>query len=231
MIADGWKTFASRDELARTLARDVADTLSEAIKRRGTGLLAVSGGSTPANMFRVLANADIDWSKVTIILVDERFVPETSSRSNAAMVRATLLQGKAKAARFVPLYQPLESVEDAAAQASAVLEELPWPMDMALLGMGLDGHTASFFSDAVNLDDLLLPDGDSLVLTVHSLTAGERRLTLPLSRIIAAGRIALHIEGQEKRTVLEAAIAPGGNRPISAIFREVKKPIDIYWAS
>jgi 6-phosphogluconolactonase len=222
--------FASREALAGTLAADVAAALSAAIERRGTAFLAVSGGSTPAGLFRVLSDKPVDWGKVVVTLVDERFVPETSSRSNAALVRSLLLQNRAKAARFVGLYQPAESVEAGAGQASVALAALPWPLDVAILGMGADGHTASFFPDAVNLDTLLSPDEAGYVLPVHALSAGERRLTLPLSRIVAAGKVVLHIEGNEKKAVLEAALEPGANRPISAVFREEKKPIEIYWA-
>lgn len=213
-----------------TLARSVAETLTGAIAARGTGFIAVSGGTTPAAFFRALSQEEVDWKKVIVTLVDERFVPESSDRSNAALVRANLLQNRAAAARFVGLYHPAATVEQAAAEASEALKALPWPLDVAILGMGLDGHTASFFPDAVTLDELLSPDQAGFVLPVHSLTAGERRLTLPLARIVAAGRVALQIEGSEKRTVLDSALDPEVSRPISAVFRQRRKPVEIYWA-
>ena len=101
--AADWHTFESRGALAERLAGDVAGSLAQAIAERGVGFLAVSGGTTPGDMFRALSNAAIDWSKVIVTLIDERFVPESSSRSNAALVRATLIQNRARAARFVPL--------------------------------------------------------------------------------------------------------------------------------
>lgn len=222
--------FASRGELAETLARSVAETLVAAISARGTGFIAVSGGTTPAGFFRALSQEEVDWEKVIVTLVDERFVPESSDRSNAALVRANLLQNRAAAARFVGLYHPAATVEQAAAEASEALKALPWPLDVAILGMGLDGHTASFFPDAVTLDELLSAEQAGFVLPVHSLTAGERRLTLPLARIIAAGRVALQIEGSEKRTVLDSALDPEVSRPVSAVFRQRRTPVEIYWA-
>lgn len=225
-----WHEFASRGELAETLAADIAAALSRAIEAKGTAFLAVSGGTTPATLFRILSNAAVDWKNVIVTLVDERFVPETSDRSNAALVRSTLLQNRAKEARFVGLHQPVGTVEAAAEQASRLFAGLPWPLDVAILGMGTDGHTASFFPDAVNLETLLSPAETAFVLPVHALSAGERRLTLPLSRIVAADKVVVHIEGTEKKYVLEAALEPGANRPISAVFREGKKPIEIYWA-
>jgi 6-phosphogluconolactonase len=226
-----WREFASRGELAAAFAADVAKALTHAIGQRGTAFLAVSGGTTPAGFFRALSNEDVDWKKVVITLIDERFVPETSPRSNAALVTSSLLQNRAKAARFVALYQPVETVEAAADQASKALAALPWPLDIAVLGMGADGHTASFFPDAVSLDTLLSPSENGFVLPVHSLSAGERRLTMPLSRIAAADWVVVHIEGADKRAVLEAALQPEVARPISSVFRQGRKrPVDIYWA-
>jgi 6-phosphogluconolactonase len=225
-----WRDFATRAELATTLAQDIAAALLRAIAHKGTAFLAVSGGTTPTEMFRALSIQELDWGKVAVTLVDERFVPETSPRSNAALVRSTLLQNRAGAARFVPLYQDAADVVTAAARASELLAKLPWPLDVAILGMGGDGHTASFFPDAAELDALLASGNPGVVLPVHAASAGEPRLTLPLSRIVAAGWIAVHIEGSDKKAALEAALTPGGERPISAVFAEGGKPIDIFWA-
>jgi len=224
-----WHEFGSRAELAEALAERVAGRLSQAADERGNGFLAVSGGTTPATFLRTLSGKSIAWDKVIVTLVDERFVPLTSPRSNAALVRSTLMQGKAAFARFVGLYRPAATAEAAAVEASSELTRLPWPLDMAVLGMGADGHTASFFPDATELAKLLSPTGDAYVLPVEAESAGEPRLTLPLSRIIAAGEIALHIEGADKRSALEAALTTG-DRPISAVFRHAGKPVHIYWA-
>lgn len=225
-----WHEFPSADALAEALAGDVAQALAAAIERRGMGFLAVSGGSTPGRFFAALSQRKIDWSRVTVTLVDERCVPETSPRSNAALVREKLLTGEAAAARFVGLFRDRATVEDAAAAAARDLAALPWPLDVAILGMGADGHTASFFPDAAGLDALLDPASDALVLPVHAASAGEQRLTLPLSRLLAARLLALHIEGGEKRTVLEKALEPGGERPVSAVFRHSNAPVPVYWA-
>ena len=96
--------------------------------------------------------------------------------------------------------------------------------------MGTDGHTASFFPDATELATLLSPSTAAYVLPVHADSAGEPRLTLPLARIVAAATIAVHIEGAEKKAVLEAALEPGARHPIGAVFRHAGKPVQIYWA-
>ena len=87
----GWNAFSTREDLAGALAKRVADVLRKAVATRGTGFLAVSGGSTPAKFFAALSRQELDWSKVTVTLIDERLVPDTSPRSNAALVRANLL--------------------------------------------------------------------------------------------------------------------------------------------
>jgi 6-phosphogluconolactonase len=225
-----WNAFSGRPELAAALAGRVADRLSKAIAERGKALLAVSGGTTPAKFFAALSAAPIAWDKVIVTLVDERFVPASSPRSNAGLVAANLLQNTAKAARFVPLYHEAVGIEDAAASDDAALRSLPWPLDVVVLGMGPDGHTASFFPDADDLAKLLDPSSDRIVLPVHAASAGEPRLTLSLARIVDAGFIALHIEGEDKRTAFDSAVAPGPRKPIRAVLDAAAKPAEVFWA-
>ncbi|RWF48146.1 MAG: 6-phosphogluconolactonase [Mesorhizobium sp.] len=225
-----WNAFPDRLQLASALAAKVADRLTRAIDRRGTGLLAVSGGTTPAKFFAALSAAPIAWDKVIVTLVDERFVPASSPRSNAGLVAANLLQNAARAARFVPLYHEAAGIEDAAASDDAALRSLPWPLDVVILGMGPDGHTASFFPDADDLQRLLDPASDRMILPVHAKSAGEPRLTLTLARIIDAGFLALHIEGEEKRIAFDNAVAPGPRKPIRAVLDASPRPVEVFWA-
>ena len=100
------RTFNNKQLLADALSEAIATDLRAALAARGVASIAVSGGSTPKLLFRTLsARGDVSWDKVTVTLVDERWVDETSERSNARLVRADLLQGRASAATFVPLYQ------------------------------------------------------------------------------------------------------------------------------
>lgn len=225
-----WNAFPDRPDLAAALASRVADRLTTAIAERGTALLAVSGGTTPAKFFATLSALPIAWDKVIVTLVDERFVPASSPRSNAGLVAANLLQNAAKAARFVPLYHEAAGIEDAAASDEKALRSLPWPLDVVILGMGPDGHTASFFPDADDLAKLLDPASDKIILPVHAASAGEPRLTLTLARIIDAGFIALHIEGEDKRTAFDGAVAPGPQKPIRAVLDAAPRPVEVFWA-
>jgi 6-phosphogluconolactonase len=166
---------------------------------------------------------------VIVTLIDERLVPPDQPRSNAKLVADRLLQGPAAAARFVPLYHGTDDGEEAASRARDVLGKLPWPLDVAILGMGGDGHTASFFPDAPDVAELLAADAGKIVLPVESASAQEHRLTLTLGKIVEAGFLALHIEGPDKRQVLDKALA-GEKLPIRAAIEASPRPVEIFWA-
>jgi 6-phosphogluconolactonase len=222
--------FASRQALAHALASTVASRLDAALGERGEATLAVSGGTTPGLFFEALSHEDIAWKQVTITLVDERFIEASSPRSNEGLVRRALLRDKAAAARFLPLYRNASDVVEAARQTSAELEILPWPLDVVVLGMGTDGHTASFFPDAPDLADLLDPAESGLLRVVTAPSAGEPRLTLSLPRLASARFIALHVEGAEKRDVLAAALRGATAPPIAAVLAQAEHTVQIYWA-
>jgi 6-phosphogluconolactonase len=229
MAAPTLHEFASRDDLAHALAQAVSERLAAAIKASSSASIAVSGGSTPGLFFETLSRAEIDWSKVTITLVDERLVPDTSPRSNAALVKAKLLQNNAASATFLPLYGTGDLAADAAA-AGKTLRAIGHPIDVAVLGMGNDGHTASFFPDAAELEALLDPAATELVSGVHAESAGEPRLTMTLPALIGARFLALHIEGAEKKVTLDRALDAGSRLPIRRVLDASPHPVEIFWA-
>lgn len=222
------RDFRDRQQLAEALAGAVAENLKAGVKTRGVASLAVSGGTTPAAFFKALSNRqDVPWDKVTITLVDERWVDESSDRSNGRLVKANLLQGRAAAAKFVPLYQGGDAPDEAA--ASKAQAAVPQPLDAAILGMGNDGHTASFFPGGDTLAAALSVDGP--VIAIRAPGAGEPRVTLTLKCLLSARALYLHIEGEGKVATLQQAEAEGPieDMPVRAILRQTQTPLTIYW--
>lgn len=224
--------FADGAELAEALAARVASELEKGIAARGKASLAVSGGSTPKAFFKALSVKDLDWANVVITLVDERFVPPENDRSNHALVMAVLLQDKAEAAKFVPLYHAVADAEDAALVASDDARRIPQPFDVVILGMGGDGHTASFFPGGNNLERALDPKTRRGVITMRAEGAGEERLTFTFSALQDARLLVLHIESAAKKAVLDTALAQGaaGPLPIARVIGNASSDTEIFWA-
>ena len=219
MASDTTNTFDSRQALAKNLAQSVAETLQVAIASKGSASLAVSGGSTPKRMFQNLSQRALDWSRVTVTLVDDRCVPANHERSNQRFVRENLLQNAARDAHFLPLI----GTNDAELLALT-------PFDVCLLGMGTDGHTASFFPGGDTLSQAVDAKQSKPMIQLSAEGAGEERVTLTLPFIVTAKRLILHIEGAEKRTVLAEAQRPGD--PNALPIRHVllaSDNLEIFW--
>jgi 6-phosphogluconolactonase len=231
-MTDRMHEFSDAASLASALADEVAARLAAALRDRGTASIAVSGGSTPKKFFEALSTRDIDWSKVTVTLVDERFVPADSDRSNHRLVQTHLLKDKAANARFLPLFYDVASIQDAAAKATEETAGIDNPFDVVILGMGNDGHTASFFPHGNNLAQAIDLSGPRGVLTMRADGAGEERLTFSFASLSDARFLALHIEGQGKKDVLDQAKAGSDENemPIRAVLNRAATPVDIYWA-
>jgi 6-phosphogluconolactonase len=209
--------FADRETLARHLAIDVMTALRQTIETKGSAILAVSGGTTPKLLFEKLSHFGIPWERVTVTLVDERQVPETSERSNARLVREMLLKDKAAKARFVPLFENPDAAKTG-------------PLDAVILGMGNDGHTASFFPGGDVLAKAIDPITKERLIAITAPGAGEPRLTFTLPALLEANFICLHIEGEDKKRVFAKALEarPAEEMPIRAILRS-PKPVTVYW--
>lgn len=199
-------------DLGNTLAGEIESVLLT----HDTASFAVPGGTTPGPIFDVLCGAKhIDWARVHVMLTDERWVPETSDRSNTKLLRERLLTDVAAAAKYVPLYGGTDTPEGSLATLSdGVGAHLP--VSVMLLGMGADMHTASIFPGADKLDEAL--HGDALLVPMRAPGAPEPRITLSASVLKGAMSRHIVITGAEKREALERAksLSPD-EAPIAAV--------------
>lgn len=224
--------FTDCHALAQALSERIAGQLKDAIAARGHALLAVSGGSTPKHVFERLSRQLLDWSKVSITLVDERWAPESSDRSNARLVKAMLMQHEASAAQFVPLYADAPTPEAGLPTVKTRLAALSLPFDVVILGMGGDGHTASFFPGGDRLEEALDLNGTQRVVPMRAEGADEPRITFSLPALLDTRALYLHIEGDAKRDVLAQALegtGQGASYPVRAVLTQQRTPVSVYW--
>ena len=227
------ETFPDAAAWAGACAARLAETLSAALADGGKAVFAGSGGSTPSPIYARLAEAPLDWSRIAVTLVDERYVPESSPDSNAALVKRTLLTGPSAVARFIPLYSPQVTVDRAAAVAAHALAAEGGRLDAVLLGMGEDGHICSMFPDSPTLKSLLSPNLHPTVLGVPPGRDGRapslERLSINLPYLIQARRVVLAITGAAKRAVFEReAAGDPATQPIAALIAH-KVPLEVVW--
>jgi len=222
--------FHCNNALSAKLARCVADDLRAAIERRGRARLAVSGGSTPQKFFTALARESLDWRLVVITQVDERWVHEDDDASNARLIREHLLRNEAAQARFISMKTGANSPFDAEQAAAEKLADFADGIDVVVLGMGEDGHTASFFPEAETLPQALDEQGKALCIAVRPPEAPLERMTLSLPAILGARRRYLQIVGPRKLEVLRQAQSGGdvAQMPIRAV---LGRDLEIYYAN
>lgn len=231
------QTFPDKAAWAEACAARLAEALAAGIADTGKAVFAGAGGSTPAPIYARLAEADLDWSRVVVTLVDERYVPETSPDSNAALMRRTLLTGRASAARFAPLYSPAVTVDRAAALAAKALAQEGGRLDAVLLGMGEDGHICSMFPHSPTLKSLLTLTVRPTVLGVPPGRDGvpppQERLSMNLPWLAEARSVVLALSGATKRSVFEReAAGDPAFQPIAALIAAraaAGASLDVLW--
>ncbi|GAB2539286.1 6-phosphogluconolactonase [Rhodanobacter koreensis] len=225
-------SFTDGNAQAVALAERVAERLRSALAERGHAVLAVSGGSTPKEFFARLSRETLDWAKVQVTLVDERWVPDSDDRSNARLVKSLLLQHAASVAQFVPLYVDAPTPEQGLATVTARIDALKLPFDAVVLGMGDDGHTASFFPGGDHLAEALDLDGRVRVLPMRAPGAGEPRITLTLPTLLHTRALYLLVTGEHKRDLLadvRLGLDTAKDYPVRAVLTQQHVPVAVYW--
>ncbi len=225
-----YKPFTSAAELEDELATQIAATLSEACAQRVRPSLVVSGGRTPAPLFEKLSHKDIPWQKIAITLADERWVAPDNDASNEKMVRSTLLQNKAAEAALISLTTDDNTPEAGLQDVEARLADIPQPFDIVLLGMGDDGHTASLFPDAPELNAAL--QSENMCHPMNPPSAEQARISLTASALLSSREIIVLISGRTKLEVMRAALSDNDelHMPVRFLLQQQRVPVTFYWS-
>jgi 6-phosphogluconolactonase len=226
-----WKETISDSEnvLAKKLAISVSKQLNACLIKKNKACLAVSGGTTPIAFFQHLSQQELAWEKVTVILVDERWLPVDHRDSNEKLVRDHLIKNNAQKAYLLGLKNsaelPSEGIMDCETQLRTQIDHI----DVVVLGMGLDGHTASWFADSTQLTALLDSDTAAWCLPVEDDFLSQPRMSLTWRFMKRAEKIYLHFTGEEKNKVfLQACEEINESLPVSHVLHQDGINISVY---
>jgi 6-phosphogluconolactonase len=233
MIEAEWWEYEERDEFVDAVAGDIGFILESALDARGSAVLALSGGKTPVAAYQKLAQGKYDWKRVTIIPVDDRLVKVDDPMSNVGMLAKIFLP---KGARVLPLGADNPDYKQAGAAADARLQDVSWPPDLILLGMGEDGHTASILPGPDAEAALNAPKARRAIGVMPDplpKDAPVARVTMTKAAILSSRSVIVAITGEKKKALLEQAIedGPSSKTMIGRVLAEAEQAIDIHWSA
>ena len=228
--------FESKEQLNHSLFENTKYQLEKAVQHNGRASLMVSGGSTPKSLYQALSSTELAWNRITIGMVDERWVDQNSSASNEKFIRINLLNDKAAQSRFIKMKTAQQNAMQAEESVDQSYKDMNSPFDLTVLGMGNDGHTASLFPYADGIEEALNNE-DRLcraIFAKRSEVTGEftERMTLTASAINRSRLIKLLITGKDKLETYNRALAGDDvmEMPIRAILNQKQTPVVVYWA-
>lgn len=226
--------FANGSVLAQALAQDVAARTQTIIDSTGQAVLALSGGRTPVRFLQELSKQPIDWAKVTLTLVDERWLSPDHEQSNARLLQEHLLKNQAQQAYFLPLKNAATHVLDGYQEAENRLCEMLPKIDIAVLGMGEDGHCASWFPHSQALAGLLSEQTQARSLPVLDAPEVAERLSLTWAFLAQSQHLYVHFEGEKKKAVFDQAVIEQelhqvGLLPIRKVLGQKNVPVSLYY--
>lgn len=212
-------------------ATAITYAMGEALRERERARLLVSGGSTPGPVYRALADADLEWNRIDVGLVDERWLQPDDPDSNARLVRETLLQERAAAAGFHALTRAGQGIDEAVRAANLHAHQ---SADVVVLGMGEDGHTASLFPRMRGLDEALAARQAYVSVDAAGCAgAGSfaRRISLTPAGLAPSHARFLLIRGAAKRALFERAVDGDNLRelPVRMAFTTPGASLQVHW--
>jgi 6-phosphogluconolactonase len=228
-----WWEYDDAAEMAAAVAGDIGFIIESAVEARGGAVIALAGGKTPIPIYEKLSSAKLDWKRVTIIPGDERIVPLGDPLSNVTAIAKIFLPKGARVMPIVPNAMP--DYKAAGGSADALMQDLHWPLDLCLLGVGNDGHTASIFPGPDFVEALTGPKERRALGVMPDPMPAEApvpRVTLSLAAITSARALLIAATGKAKRDVIETAIKQGTSSPypIGRVLAGAELPVDIHWA-
>lgn len=230
-----FQAFSTRAEADAAAVKFITGSIETSVNARGKASILLSGGSTPCAAYALLSGKELAWENTSVSLIDDRWVPETNEGSNASMIRRKLLTGPASKADFIPLVSGHAKPKDGIEEVSARMKPLTRAPDLCLMGMGSDGHTASWFPGSKGLQaamDINAPNDIAAIDAVGCPGAGvyPDRITLTLPAVMRARSLLLFITGEEKRRVWdESEDKSVFDAPVGAL-RAAGERMTIIWA-
>ena len=209
--ADTWQQFGDAHAHSLALCQALQASLQDLLARQARVVLALSGGQSPRAMMALLSQADLDWSRVTVQWVDERLLTRHHPDSNSELIESVLLQNQAAQAQWhncLPRPQGEARVLDDAEQQAvlqAALMTYQTP-DVVVLGMGMDGHTASLFADAPQFAAAMDRHQVQPLMIVEPPSAPYARISMTLAAILQAKTLYIAAYGAQKQALLQQAL-------------------------
>ena len=198
------RIFDNIEKLENEMCSTITALLTEAINTNGLARILLSGGSTPKGLYSKLSYTKIEWEKVEIGLVDERFVDTNSAFSNERMIRQTLVINKAKDATFIGMVADPSDYQVNLNIANNRYKTFI-ASDVLILGMGLDGHTASIFPNDPS-SSMAIEEPIAAIKNTHAPSAPIKRVTLNKAFINTCKHVLLIFSGTEKEKVYNYSI-------------------------
>lgn len=232
-VRSTWHELSDACALADALSQTMHDLASQILTEQPTLLIGLAGGSTPMAAYAKFATMTLPWSRIALTLIDERFVPVSDPQSNEKNIAAAFSAAKPQLAGWHCLMHDLMPIEQVTALANQEIQDLHRPLDIAVIGMGGDGHIASLFIESTDYQHAMDVRCRDAVLPIRFAGKDGKidRISFSLAELLKAKKILICITGDEKRRVLQQSL--DGSAPdyaVAQLLKHYSRPIEIFWS-